>query len=121
MGYIARLDKSDEFIQGSTYDHNFDTVKSTGEGVNYLRGRTKKTLPALAESDVLVKQWAGVRVNTTDRKPVLGLHPAIKNLHIFTGLGSKGLLYGKFLAGHYADHLSKELSIYPEISIRRFL
>jgi glycine/D-amino acid oxidase-like deaminating enzyme len=120
MGYIARLDSPTEFIQGSTYNHHFDTLKPEAGGVQYLRERTQKVLPELAKLAELVSQWTGVRVNTPNRKPVLGRHPDIKNLHIFTGLGSKGLMYGKFLAEHYAEHLREGTALFREISIQRF-
>jgi glycine/D-amino acid oxidase-like deaminating enzyme len=120
MGYIARLDKTDEFIQGSTYEHHFDDLRTDRKGEEYLRSRSRKVLPKLAQNAKLVEQWAGVRVNTPDRKPVVGAHPEIKNLHLFTGLGSKGLMFGKFLANHYADHLKNGTPIFPEVSIRRF-
>jgi len=79
-----------------------------------------KTLPELAERARLIDQWAGVRVTTPDKKPVLGRHPEINNLHIFTALGSKGLMYGKLLAEHYADHLKHGTEVYSEIALHRF-
>lgn len=112
MGYIARFRKSNRFIQGSTYEHDFTNLQTNIDGEEYLRSRTKKVLPSLAENAELVKQWAGVRVNTPDRKPVLGEHPEMKNLYVFTGLGSKGLMYGKFLANHFADHLSSQSPLF---------
>jgi glycine/D-amino acid oxidase-like deaminating enzyme len=120
MGYIARLDKTNGFIQGSTYEHNFDDLGTDEEGAKYLRSRTQKVLPELAQHAKLVKQWAGARVNTPDRKPVIGAHHKMKSLHVFTGLGSKGLMYGKFLANHYAKHLKSGSFVFPEVSIKRF-
>jgi glycine/D-amino acid oxidase-like deaminating enzyme len=120
MGYIARLDKTDEFIQGSTYEHHFDDLRTGRKAEQYLRSRTQKVLPELAQNAQLAKLWAGVRVNTPDRKPVVGAHPKIKNLHLFTGLGSKGLMFGKFLADHYAEHLKNGTSVFRQVSIQRF-
>ncbi|HYW35881.1 MAG TPA: FAD-dependent oxidoreductase [Balneolaceae bacterium] len=120
MGYIARLGKPTEFIQGSTYNHDFDDIQPDTEGVEYLRGRSRKVLPELAKNATLIDQWAGVRLNAPDRKPVLGSHPEIKNLHVFTALSSKGLMYGKFLAEHFADHFRNSTPLFPEISIERF-
>ena len=120
LGYIARLNDGDTFIQGSTYEHNFDAVTTDKEGERYLRKRMARTLPELAERARLIDQWAGVRVTTPDKKPVLGRHPEINNLHIFTALGSKGLMYGKLLAEHYADHLKHGTEVYSEIAVYRF-
>mgnify|MGYP000131931555 CR=1 FL=1 len=120
LGYIARLDEEDTFIQGSTYEHDFIHLNPDTEGEDYLRKRMQRTLPKLEEQSALVDQWAGVRTSTPNYKPILGEHPEYKNLHVFSGLGSKGLLFGKFLAEHYVDHLTNKEPLYPEIAIERF-
>ena len=120
LGYIVRFDDEHTFIQGSTYEHDFEHLNTDAEGEAYLRKRMARTLPKLAEKAELVDQWAGVRLFTPDKKPVLGPHPEIENLHIFSALGSKGLMYGKFLAEHYAHYLTNGQSIFPEVSVERF-
>lgn len=121
LGYMARLpDQPDTFIQGSTYEHDFDSLASDQQGETYLRNRLKRTLPELEPKLKTEKQWAGVRVSTPDRKPLLGRHNQYSNLHIFSGLGSKGLLYGKFLADRYADYLSENTPIPKEVKVNRF-
>jgi glycine/D-amino acid oxidase-like deaminating enzyme len=120
LGYIARIGKSDEFIQGSTYEHDFEEVKTDQQGAEYLRKRMARTLPELAEKAKLIEHWAGVRLYTPDKKPVLGRHPEIDNLHIITALGSKGLLHGKYLAEQYVDHLKNGTNIFPKVSIERY-
>jgi glycine/D-amino acid oxidase-like deaminating enzyme len=58
-------------------------------------------------------------MSTPDKKPILGQHPELKKLHVFTGLGSKGLLYSKFLAEHYVEHLTEGTPLFQEINIDR--
>jgi len=120
LGYIARTGDPGTFVQGSTYEHDFDNLIPDKAGEIYLRKRMRRTLPQLEEEAVLVDQWAGVRTSTPNRKPILGHHPIHKNLHVFTGLGSKGLMYGKLLADHYADHLFNGTDLYPQVNITRF-
>ena len=120
LGYIANLGEEDTFIQGSTYEHDFTHLNPDGEGESYLRKRLRRTLPQLEGHSKLIDQWAGVRTSTPNHKPILGIHPAYSNLHLFSGFGSKGLLLGKFLAEHYADHLINNTSLYPEVDINRF-
>ena len=120
LGYLARLGKSNKFIQGSTYEHDFEDLHTDKEGEKYLRKRMAQTLPALAKKAQLIDQWAGVRMMTPDKKPVVGQHPNDSSLHLFTALGSKGLMYGKFLAEHYADHLKNKTNLFSEILISRF-
>lgn len=122
LGYIANLDGTREntFIQGSTYEHDFEDIQPSEYGRDYLKNKLKQTLPGLEEDSEIIDQWAGVRVSTPNRKPVLGEHPEIENLFIFTGLGSKGLLYGKFLADHFVGHLLNGNELYEEVTINRF-
>lgn len=119
LGYIARL-KASEFAQGSTYEHEFDSLDPDEYGEEYLRNRLKRTLPDLEKRSVLIDQWAGVRISTPNRKPVLGRHKTIDNLYIFTALGSKGLMYGKFLADHFTGHLLQGKPLFESVSIERF-
>lgn len=119
LGYMARIGSSNTFVQGSTYEHDFTHVKPDKEGEQYLRKRLRRTLPQLEEKVKTVSQWAGVRTSTPDRKPILGRHPKHPDMHIFTGLGSKGLLYSKFLANHYVDHLTRGDTLFPDIDIKR--
>lgn len=120
LGYMARLGKAHEFVQGSTYEHDFDHINPDSEGEQYLRKRMARTLPQLAEKARVKAQWAGVRLTTPDKKPVLGAHPEIDNLHVFTALGSKGLMYGKFLADHLAHHLVNGTPLFEVVAITRF-
>lgn len=119
LGYMARTGDDHTFVQGSTYEHDFEHVRPDKEGEQYLRKRMRRTLPRLEEKVTTVEQWAGVRTSTPNRKPILGRHPEHPFMHVFTGLGSKGLLYSKFLAEHYVDHLTRGTDLYPEVDIGR--
>lgn len=119
LGYIANGSSDDSFIQGSTYEHNFEDLQTDKEGADYLKKRLKRMLPELAEEVKLISQWSGVRISAPNRKPVVGEHPRYQNLYLFTGLGSKGLLYGKFTAEHFANHLMKDAPLYNEIDIQK--
>ncbi|UOQ75848.1 FAD-binding oxidoreductase [Hymenobacter sp. 5516J-16] len=65
-------------------------------------------------------QRAGVRPAVRDRKPLLGTHPALPNVHIFNGLGSKGVMMAPRLAQVLADWLEKGIEPWPEVNIRRY-
>ncbi|MDX1636950.1 MAG: FAD-dependent oxidoreductase [Balneolaceae bacterium] len=120
LGYIAHLNDQ-TFAQGSTYEHDFDSLEPDDYGEEYLRNRMKRTLPELEKSSELIDQWAGVRISTPNRKPVLGPHPRKPNLFAYTGLGSKGLMYGKYLAGRYAEFLVDGRPLPKEVDIARFV
>lgn len=120
LGYMAVGEETDTFVQGSTYEHDFEDLRPDSEGESYLRKRLRRTLPQLEERVIMIDQWAGVRTSTPDKKPIMGRHPVHQNLHLFTGLGSKGLLYSKFLAKHYVHFLKNETALFPEIDIARY-
>lgn len=119
LGYIARNGSANTFVQGSTYEHDFKHLRPDKEGEQYLRKRMRRTLPQLEEKVTTVDQWAGVRTSTPNRKPILGRHPNHPSMHVFTGLGSKGLLYSKFLANHYVDYLTNGTDLFPDVNITR--
>lgn len=120
LGYISNVNGSNSFVQGSTYEHDFEDLSTDSEGEQYLRKRMRRTLPRLEERVQVKKRWAGVRASTPDKKPILGTHPEIENLQVFTGLGSKGLLYSKYLSDHLARHLLESEPLISEVSINRF-
>ncbi|QDA59628.1 NAD(P)/FAD-dependent oxidoreductase [Hymenobacter jejuensis] len=70
---------------------------------------------------VVTDQRAGVRPAVQDRKPLLGMHPAMPNVSIFNGLGSKGIMVAPLLAAHFANVLENtEKELWPEVNILRY-
>lgn len=118
LGYIASISKN-RFVAGSTYEHNFDHDQPDEDGLKYLVKRLGKVYPSLFEEAVLVNQWAGVRATTQNRKPFLGSHPEIDRIYVFTGLGSKGLMYSNYMSTLLADHIIEDHSLPKEISVAR--
>ena len=119
LGYIASISKT-RFIAGSTYEHHFEHTEPDKDGFEYLIQRLGKVYPVLFKDAVLVDQWAGVRASTPNRKPIIGTHPKLKKVHVFTGLGSKGLMYGNYLSSLLADHILNGGLLPEQMSIARF-
>lgn len=69
----------------------------------------------------IIEHRAGVRPATRDRRPFLGMHPEHKNLGIFNGLGTKGVLLAPYFASEFAEHLENGKNLNTEADIRRFL
>ena len=86
----------------------------------------KETLLKHLEKNFLFDQWkvleqkAGVRPTVSDRRPLLGSHPEKKNLHIFNGLGTKGVMLVPFLSEHFVEYLIKGTDLIPELATSRF-
>jgi glycine/D-amino acid oxidase-like deaminating enzyme len=68
----------------------------------------------------IVSQKAGVRPTVKDRRPLLGSHPENDNLHIFNGMGTKGLSLAPYFANYFIQQVENNLAIDLEISIKRF-
>jgi glycine oxidase len=51
---------------------------------------------------------------------VLGAHPEFKNMFIFNGLGTKGVMIAPYFAKHFVEHLYNNTPLDKEVSIERF-
>ena len=109
--------KNNEFIVGSTYDHQDLETKITEKGRKELIQKLSKLGSFNYE---IVSQKSGIRPSTKDRKPIIGEHPIIKNVFLFNGLGSKGVMLAPYFANELLDSILKNLSIDSEVAIERF-
>lgn len=121
LGYMAYLKETPcNLSVGSTYEHDFQSLETDLEGLNYLLKKLESTLPDYSKNYLSVKQWAGVRTTVPDRKPVIGPHPEITQLYVMGALGSKGLLLGRYVADELVGYIFEEQEIDREISSSRF-
>lgn len=118
-GYVSSL-ADDFFVMGSTYEHRFDSMLPDDKGKAYLEQRLSTVIPALYSRSSVQEMWAGVRASTPNRMPVLGRHPEIETLFLYTGLGSKGMLYSAYLSRLLMEFIEFEQELPAEVSILRF-
>lgn len=69
----------------------------------------------------VLEHRAGVRPTVADRRPYLGTHPAHARVHIFNGLGSKGLMLAPWFANHLCDHVLDAKELMNEVDIHRHI
>jgi glycine oxidase len=117
-GYIGRIEDR-RFIVGSTYEHDFEHIEPDEYGKKYLIRKLNQSLPNIAKDARLTGQWAEVRASTPNRLPILGTHRSYADLHIMTGMGSKGLLYSKYTANLLADYLVDNSPLKKEVDVER--
>lgn len=108
---------NDLYKFGATFDRNLLTDKTP---LAY-----KKTLKRSLESLInvkfeVVRFESGVRPNVKDRKPILGQHPAHKNMFIMNGFGSRGLFMSPLLSKWMLKHLESEKELLGVVDIKRF-
>ncbi len=119
MGYGLRKG-SRSIIVGSTYEHKFSDVNTTEGALSQIEKKLANMLPALKNRSKSVGQLAGVRVTTPNKLPVIGRHKDISNLCIYSGMGSKGLIYSEYTAAQLANHLVNGAEIEDDLSTDRF-
>jgi len=108
---------NDLFKVGATYNWEDKTNQPTEAGKAELIEKIAEILNCDFE---IVEHLAGVRPTVKDRRPLLGTHPDHLNLHIFNGLGTRGVMLGPFMAKVLFDHIEFGSSIDRENNIKRF-
>ncbi|HEX8268955.1 MAG TPA: FAD-dependent oxidoreductase [Flavobacterium sp.] len=105
------------FKVGATYNWLDKTNTPSEEGKAELLERMKEILNCDFE---IIEHLAGVRPTVKDRKPLLGTHPDFPRLHIFNGLGTRGVMLGPYMAKKLFDHIEIGTPLERDISIYRF-
>ncbi|MCW3075505.1 MAG: dependent oxidoreductase [Bacteroidetes bacterium] len=68
----------------------------------------------------ILKHEAGVRPSSKDRRPIVGPHPLHSNMHVFNGLGTKGVMLAPYFANNFVLFYLQKQPLNPEINIKRF-
>jgi glycine oxidase len=106
-----------KFIIGSTYNWQDTTWEATPAGKAELLTKVND----LVETPfAIIEHTAGVRPTTHDRRPTLGTHYMHKNMFVFNGLGTKGVLLAPYLANHLAQYMHNETHLMPEVNVSRY-
>lgn len=115
--YIVPGREEGIFIIGSTYQHIPFEEQPTDEARTQLAGRLAALISVPFE--VIHQDW-GIRPTVTDRRPLIGHHPAYGKVTIFNGLGTKGVSLSPYFAKALADDMDNGPSLPEEINILRF-
>lgn len=107
-----------KFRAGSTYENHFDDIEVSPKAVSDIKTRLETFLKVPFE---VTGAKTGIRPAVSDRKPLLGLHPHVKTLGIFNGLGTKGVSLAPYFALGFLQHLETGEDLDPEVSITRFI
>ena len=102
---------------GATYD-NFD--KKNRPTQLKKRWLIEKLESIITESYKIIGHKASIRPTTVDRRPIIGSHPDYKNIYLFNGLGSRGILLAPTLSSWLYNHIYKSLPIPKEVDLKRF-
>lgn len=103
---------------GATYNWNDLSKSPTKEGKIELLQKIDALLKCPYE---VVGHSAGIRPATKDRRPFIGLHPEIKTLAIFNGLGTKGVSLAPFYARQFSEYLVQGKELDKDVNLNRFI
>ncbi len=106
-----------QFIVGATYNWHDTTWDATPEGRDELLAKLNDIV---AVPFAITQHSAGIRPTTHDRRPTLGAHPVHKNIFVFNGLGTKGVLLAPYLANHLMEHIYNNVTLMPEVNVDRY-
>lgn len=103
---------------GATLGHQHLNEEPTADGRAQLLNGLRQMLNDPPEIAV-VEHRAGVRPNTSDRRPLLGAHPQHPELLVFNGFGGRGGLSIPWHADVFVDWLQGKAELPADADIRR--
>jgi glycine oxidase len=104
------------FRVGSTFKWDNINDETTENAKEELVENLKKVTTKEFE---IMDHKAGVRPAVDDRRPVIGLHPDHKQLGIFNGMGSKGVMLSPYFSKELCGHLFEGKALNKEADINR--
>ncbi len=102
---------------GSTYEWDNLNEIPTEKGKAELSEKLSKVLKVPFK---IIAHEAGIRPTVHDRRPLIGFHPEHKNLGVFNGMGTKGVLLAPYFSKHFAEVMEGKAVLNPEADIKRF-
>lgn len=107
-GYVAPLFEGGYAI-GATYQHDDDDPAVRAPDHRENLARAESMLPGFTAGvhPMTLAGWTGFRTTVPDRLPIVGA-TAVEGIHLATGLGSRGLLWGPLGAELIASALEGE-------------
>ena len=109
--------RNGQYVVGATYNWKDLSPEITREA----RRELEEKLAEVSDAPYTVSnQAAGIRPTITDRRPLMGQHPEIKNIYLFNGMGSKGVMMAPLLSQQFFEHVFKGAELPYELSIERF-
>lgn len=102
---------------GATYDwtHLNDTTSEVA--LNELTQKFSKLSDA---GYTVIDQEAGVRPSVVDRRPVIGAHSIHKNVFVFNGFGTKGVMLAPYFAKQLIKFIGLNEPLQEDVNVTRF-
>ena len=115
--FVLPMPERGYFKVGATYNWDDLTDETTPGAKDELEKKLKKLIPYKFK---VVKHEAGVRPASIDRRPVMGFHNENRNLGIFNGFGTKGVMLAPYFAKHFCSFMENKTPLWQEVDVKRF-
>ncbi len=115
--FILPLPEKHHFKIGATYNWLDFTDNTTDEAKQTLVEKINSVIPF---SYKIIKQHAGVRPSTIDRRPVIGMHSLHKNIGVFNGFGTKSVMLAPYFAKHFCSFMFLNEELFLDVDVKRF-
>lgn len=115
--YVVPTETKNVYRVGATYEHQPFSAAPTEKGKKFLANGLAELIDKPFR--IIHQEW-GIRPTSPDRRPMLGAHPANKNVFVFNGLGTKGVSLSPYFAHHLALWLEGTGDLSTEVNIYRF-
>jgi hypothetical protein len=102
---------------GATYQWSNLNETPSPEGKIELEEKLKQLISC---NYSITKHEAGIRPSSIDRRPIIGSHPNFKNMFVFNGLGTKGVMLAPYFANNFVNFYQKKQKLNTEVDIQRF-
>jgi len=114
--FIFKL-KNNTYKIGATYNWKELNEEPTEIGSAELKEKLTGLITAPYK---IIDHKAGVRPSTIDRRPIIGRHPSYKNLFVFNGLGTKGVMLAPYFSKKFVHFYLNKEALDPEVDLKRF-
>lgn len=102
---------------GATYNWKEATNLPTEEAKSELCSKLEEMT---ATAYKVVEHLVGIRPTVPDRRPLIGIHPEYKQLAVFNGLGSKGVMLAPYFADQLMQNIENKVVLDKEVDILRY-
>lgn len=109
---------NDTYWVGATFNWSDKTTLPTEGGKKELLEKLDMMIDVPYE---IVDQFGGIRPTVKDRRPLVGKHPIHKNLIVFNGLGTRGVMIAPTVVKQLYQHLENNKELPKDISVERFI
>ena len=115
--YFVPTQRSGEWRAGATYNFNDLEPVVTENARQELEGKLTELINFPVRT--IGQEW-GIRPTTPDRRPMLGTHPEMPQIHIFNGLGTKGVSLAPYFSEVLIRWIENQVPLNKVVDIERY-